>query len=390
MKKKLIPVLIVLVLAVAGYSSLRLMKKQDSNVIPVSGNIELTEVTVSFKLPGKLIERTVDEGDCVHKAMLLARLDRDQLSRQQERAQAQMISAESRLTQLRTSIQFQTENLAGQIAQREAELRQAQAVLGAMLAGSRAQDVEQAKAQAEAARTAYDKAKKDWERAQTLFKNEDISASDFDRFKSAYESASAGLKQANERLNLVVEGPRKEDIDAGRAQVERARAALRVAEASRLDLRRMQEETQSRRAEIEQARADAGVVASQLSDTVAVSPIDGVVLVKSAEVGEVLAAGTPVLTIGDLEHPWLRAYINEQDLGRVKIGSKVRVTTDSFPGKVYRGRVSFISSQAEFTPKQIQTKDERVKLVYRVKIDVENANGELKSNMPADAEIVLN
>jgi len=121
---------------------------------------------------------------------------------------------------------------------------------------------------------------------------------------------------------------------------------------------------------------------------VAVSPIDGVVLTKAAEVGEVLAAGTAVITVGDLDHPWLRAYINERDLGRVNLGDKVKVTTDSFPGKVYWGRISFISSEAEFTPKQIQTKEERVKLVYRIKIDLENLNHELKSNMPADAEIL--
>jgi HlyD family secretion protein len=111
--------------------------------------------------------------------------------------------------------------------------------------------------------------------------------------------------------------------------------------------------------------------------------------VKSAEVGEVLAAGTTVVTIGDLDHPWLRGYINETDLGRVKLGQKVSVISDSFPGKAYQGRISFIASEAEFTPKQIQTPQERVKLVYRVKIDVENPNRELKSNMPVDAEIRL-
>jgi HlyD family secretion protein len=117
--------------------------------------------------------------------------------------------------------------------------------------------------------------------------------------------------------------------------------------------------------------------------------VDGVVLVKSADVGEVLASGTTIVTVGDIDHPWLRGYVNETDLGRVKLGSKVKVTTDSYPGKVYDGRVTFISSDAEFTPKQIQTAEERVKLVYRVKIEMDNPRHELKSNMPADAEIVL-
>ena len=112
------------------------------------------------------------------------------------------------------------------------------------------------------------------------------------------------------------------------------------------------------------------------------------VLVKYADPGEVLAAGTTVVTIGDMKKPWLRGYINETDLGRVKIGSAVAVKTDSYPDKTYQGRVTFISSEAEFTPKQIQTPDERVKLAYRIKIEIDNPDGELKANMPADAEIV--
>jgi len=154
-------------------------------------------------------------------------------------------------------------------------------------------------------------------------------------------------------------------------------------------MKRREQELPARQAEIARSRANLALIDSQLSDTVAASPVDGVVLVKSADVGEVLAPGTTVVTVGDIDHPWLRGYINETDLGRVKIGSMARVTTDSYPGKVYNGRVTFIASEAEFTPKQIQTQQERVKLVYRIKVEVGNPRHELKSNMPADAEIVL-
>jgi HlyD family secretion protein len=131
------------------------------------------------------------------------------------------------------------------------------------------------------------------------------------------------------------------------------------------------------------------MIDSQLADTIVSSPVDGVVLVKAADVGEVLAPGTTVVTVGDIDHPWLRGYVNETDLGKIKLGAKAKVTTDSYPGKVYQGRVTFISSEAEFTPKQIQTEQERVKLVYRIKIEMDNPRRELKENMPADAEIVL-
>ena len=157
-----------------------------------------------------------------------------------------------------------------------------------------------------------------------------------------------------------------------------------------MDIKRRQEDVTGKQAEIEREKAQIALIDSQLNDTTAVSPITGVVLVKSTDVGEVVAPGTAIVTVGDIDHPWVRAYINEKDLGRVKLGSKVRVTTDAYPGKVYDGHVSFIASEAEFTPKQIQTTEERVKLVYRIKIDVDNPQHELKSNMPADAEILVN
>jgi HlyD family secretion protein len=222
-----------------------------------------------------------------------------------------------------------------------------------------------------------------------LHKNDDISTSQFDQYRMRFDATAAALRQSQERLSLVVAGPRKEEIDGVRAQVDQARANLQLTEASRLELRRMEQELQTRHAQVEQARAQVAVMDAQLADSVATSPVDGVVLVKSSEAGEILAAGTTFVTIGESDRPWLRGYIGEQDLGRVKLGAKVKVTTDSYPGKVYWGRVTFISSEAEFTPKQIQTPEERVKLVYRVKIEVENPLRELKLNMPAEAEILL-
>ncbi len=362
--------------------------KNNSGPIKLSGNIEMTEVNMAFKIPGKLVERTVDEGDRVQAGQVIGRLDAQQYRDTRSREEAGLASAESQLTQLRTGIDYQRSSLEAETALRRAELRQAQARLDELLAGSRQQEIQQSQAGADAARSEYERAAKDWERAQTLIKNDDISRAQFDQYRMRYDSAAAQLKQAEQGFALVKEGPRKEQIESARAQVGRAEAAVRLAEAAKIDLKRRQEEIVTRRAEIERGRAQVGIADSQLNDTVITSPVSGVVLVKAAEVGEVLAPGTSVVTIGDLDHPWLRGYIAERDLGRVKLGQKVKVTTDSYPGKTYWGNVSFISSEAEFTPKQIQTPDERVKLVYRIKVDVANPQHELKSNMPADAEIL--
>jgi len=388
MKKILIPVVVLAAAGIAFYAFHASGRNTDGRIV-VSGNIELTEVNLGFKTAGRLIERTVDEGDLVKKGQLIARLDRDQLTAQRDSLAAALASAQDQLAQAETSLAWQKETLAADIEQRRGDLAATQARLAEMKNGSRPQEVQEAKAAVEAAQSEFDRAKKDWDRAQTLFKNDDISASQYDQYRNHWESADAALKQANQRAALVYAGPRAEQVDGAAAQVLHSKGALKMAEANALEMKRREQELSTRRAEIERSRANLAQVDAQLADTLVTSPVDGVVLVKSADVGEVLAAGATVVTIGDVQHPWLRAYINETDLGKVKLGSKARITTDSYPGKIYDGRVSFISSEAEFTPKQIQTQAERVKLVYRIKIEVDNPRQELKSNMPADAEIVL-
>jgi HlyD family secretion protein len=365
------------------------MGSSQTGRIVVSGNIEMTEVNIAFKTAGRLIERTVDEGDGVKKAQIVARLDRDQLMAERERESAGLESAETQLAQSETSLAWEKANLAADIEQRQADLGSNEAHLAELKNGARPQEKLDARAAVEAAQSEVDRAQRDWDRSQTLYKNDDISTAQFDQYRNRWESAEAALKSMTEREALVLAGPRAEVIKAQQGQVERARAALKMAEANALEMKRREQDLATRRAEIARARASLALIDSELADTIAISPVDGVVLVKAADVGEVLAPGTTVVTVGDIDHPWLRGYVNETDLGKVKLGAKAKVTTDSYPGKVYPGRVTFISSEAEFTPKQIQTEQERVKLVYRIKIEMDNPRRELKSNMPADAEIVL-
>jgi HlyD family secretion protein len=360
-----------------------------SDSLKLYGNIELTQVDMAFKISGRVSGLEVSEGDAVRQGMVLARLDTTQLESQKNRDQAALVTAASLVPPLQTSIERQKATLAAETELRRAQLAQAEAALRDLQAGSRAQEIQQAKALVEEATSQHQQARNDWERAQVLHKNDDISTAQLDQYRSRFDTSAAALRQAEERLALVIEGPRKEQVEGARAQVAQARANQQLTEASRLELKRMEQELQTRRAQVEQARAQVAVIDAMLADAVAIAPVDGIVLVKSAEAGEVLAPGTTFATIGALDRPWLRAYIGEQDLGRVKLGAKVKVTTDSYPGKVYWGKVTFISSEAEFTPKQIQTPEERVKLVYRVKIEVENPQQELKLNMPAEAEILL-
>jgi len=389
MKNRILILLLIIGVAGAAVYAFRGMRKAPDNRLMISGNIELNEVTIAFKTAGQLVERAVNEGDAVTKGQVLARLDRGQLLAQRDRETAGLASAESQLAQAQTAVEFQRATMAADIETRRADVGSAEARLAELQNGARPQEKQDAKAAVEAAASEAARAQRDWERAQTLYKNDDISTAQYDQFRSRFESTQAALKQAGERQALVEAGPRVEQVNAQAGQVARARGAVKLAEASAIELRRREQELATRRAEIARSRASIAVIDQQLGDMSVASPVDGVVLVKAADPGEVLAPGATVVTVGDIDHPWLRGYINETDLGKVKLGSRVRVTTDSYPGKTYNGRISFISSQAEFTPKQIQTQQERVKLVYRVKVEVKNPSRELKSNMPADAEILL-
>ncbi|HTC35527.1 MAG TPA: HlyD family efflux transporter periplasmic adaptor subunit [Bryobacteraceae bacterium] len=390
MKRFILPtILLVALAAAAGIYIYGRLHPKNTNTLSVSGNLELTQVDISFKVPGKLIQLNVDEGYFVKKGQVIARIDRDQVDSQRARDEASLHNSQSQYDQMETSVQWQRRSLESDVALRTAELHASQARLAALVAGSRPQEIQESRAAMADAKAQHDQAQADWDRAQDLFKNDDISKQQYDQYRMRLDSTAAVLRQSDERLGLVVEGPRKEDIDAARADVVRAQAAVESAQANRLELKRREQDVFAHRADVSRARAQVAITDTQINDTFVTAPIDGVVLVKSAEVGEVLAAGTTVVTIGDIDHPWLRAYINETDLGRVKYGQPASLATDSFPGKSYPGRISFIASEAEFTPKQIQTNEERVKLVYRIKIDVDNRTHDLKSNMPVDAQIQI-
>lgn len=388
MKKIIFVVVVIAVLGAAALLAYRSLHPEATNRIVISGNIELAQVDIAFKTSGRLIERTVNEGDAVQKGMVIARLDREQLLHQRDTAVAALSTAVAQLSESQSALKWQRETMEADLQLRNADLSAAQSQLLQLNNGARPQEIQESQAAVSAAQSQYDQAKKDWDRAQTLYKNDDISTSQFDQFHARFEGAEANLKQIKEHAGMIQAGPRAETIEGAKAQVERARASLRVGQANSIETKRREQDIVARQGDIERAKSQIALIDSQLADTIAVSPINGVVLVKAADVGEVLAPGTSVVTVGDIDHPWLRAYVREQDLGRVKLGDKVRVTTDSFRDKVYDGHISFISSDAEFTPKQIQTSEERVKLVYRIKIDVDNPRHELKSNMPADAEIL--
>jgi HlyD family secretion protein len=193
----------------------------------------------------------------------------------------------------------------------------------------------------------------DERRVSALWGQGVVSRDDFDRVTTALKQSDAILQR-----DRALGEARARDIEVARAGVRSAREQLRLARIL-------------------------------LGYTVLRAPFAGVILVRQAELGEVMLPGTPVVTLADLDHVWLRAYVRETDLGRIRWGQAAVIRTDTYSDRRYSGRVSFISSKAEFTPKSVETHAERVTLVYRIRIDVENPAHQLKPGMPADAAIAL-
>ncbi len=346
--------------------------------IRVSGNIEVTEAEVSFKIPGRVQKREVNEGERVTNGQEVAKLDSAELQQQVAVRDAEAQAAEAALRELEAGTRPE------QIKQAQAGMEAAKAALDELLAGARPQELESAKSELAAAQADAKRTTGDLDRIKSLYDQKVVSTQMRDNARAASDVAESRLRVAQERLALVQEGPRKETIDRARAMLREAEEQYELAKKGP-----RQETIDQARARVKAAKEALEVAKIQLSNATLASPLTGMVLSENVEDGEFVSPGMPVVTVADIEHPWLRAYINETDLGKVKVGQKVDVTTDTFPGKIYEGTITFISPQAEFTPKSVQTDKERVKLVYRVRIEIANPNLELKPGMPADGVILV-
>jgi HlyD family secretion protein len=239
---------------------------------------------------------------------------------------------------------------------RRAELAGAEAMLAELEAGARPQEITVAEAAVHSAQAELDRATIE-ARRQSELRADNVSAErELEVARTQLAVAEARVGDAAARLALLREGARKETIAQARARVAQARAAVELAQ-------------------------------TQVSNAVLTAPFSGVVLERHIEPGEFVAAGAPIVTAADTSRVWLRAYVNQTDLGRIKLGQTVDVRTDTFPDKVYSGRLTFISDEAEFTPKTVQTAKERVTLVFRIKVELDNNSGELKPGMAADATL---
>ncbi len=297
-----------------------------ANALFASGTVEATDADLGFLRPGRIDAVDVAEGTRVAPGARLARLDARELEAQVDAARAALAAAEARLAELN--------------------------------AGSRAQELAAARAAVDAATQRVAEAERDASRANTLFEGGAISRQAMQRAATMLDLARADLEQAEQRLALLREGPRAETIAAQRSVVEQARAQLALAEAT-------------------------------YGYAVIEAPFAGVVTTRHREPGEAVAAGTPVVTLLDPDDRWVRIYVREDAIGRVRLGANAEIRSDTYPERVYAGEVVFIGTEAEFTPRNVQTTEERTKLVYPVKVRITgDPELELKPGVPADVTIL--
>jgi membrane fusion protein YbhG len=411
-----------------------------SATIAGSGTIETIQVDVAPKVSGRIQALLVNDGDRVKAGEPIAQIEKIDAQLALQQAQANLEAAQARLKLAQASYALQRDVNASGIGEARAQVQASAARVpqSVVLAGMQAQSVsaqfDAATAHLRAASAALDTARAtlasasadvqtmqaasqlaqaNLKRSQQLYHEGGISAQEFDTSRSAAQSANAqvtsaiarraasaeqvaaaeaNLREAHANLDLAIASEqsvavKQLDVTASSAQLSQSKAALSGAQAQGHALDQRRADIDLAKADVAQAAAAAAVAQRQLNETTLYAPFDGIVLSHSVEVGDLVVPQTTVMTISDVDHPYLDLYATEADLARVKVGQPVDVTIDGAPGRVFAGRVTSIRTTAEFTPSNVQTKEQRAELVFRVRIDLPNPDGTLKAGMPADGVI---
>lgn len=385
MKKRLIIILFLATLL--GIGTLVYLRQHEAQEMELyySGTIEAKQAELAFQVNGKIVELLVNEGQKVTKNQILAKLDHSEFLARRTQAQANLNSSIKALQQKEAILDLYKSTLPEEVARAEAAVIALEAQLNDLKAGSRYQEIERARLACNAAQITMEQARKDKERFERLYQEGTVSEKERDAAALRFETTFKEYERSKETLDLLKEGYRKETIKAAEARLAEGKAFLKQAKSNLKKITAAKSEVEVAAAQKKAAKAALEVSEIQLGYTVLKAPFDGIITSRNIEPGEVVSPGREVLSIADMSTVDLKVFVGETEIGKIKPGQKVDVKTDTFPGKIYNGVVSFISPEGEFTPKIIQTHKERVKLVYLVKISIPNPDLELKSGMPADA-----
>jgi HlyD family secretion protein len=407
--------LVLVVVGLAAWAGWRFYEdRAPTDRLFASGSIQATEIDVSPKVAGRIIRLVVNEGDRVRAGQVLAELEPQEATAQVMQAQAAVAQAEAQVAQGQQAVLSQQQATIAQVSQAAAQVTaagtgipQSETALAIQeqtsrqaVAAAEAQ-LRAAEAQVGSARSTLVTARNNLSRQRTLFGEGAVAATQVDAVQAAYDAAVAQNQSAADavtqtqaavasaRASLMQVEIQRKAVEAARANLAQAEAGLRNAESGYTVVAQRRQALAAAQAALAQTRATLDYVRVIAGHNVIAAPRDAVVQTRNVEEGEVVAAGTPLYTLIDLRDIWLRAYVPEDQIARVKVGQIAHVSIDSFPGRVFEGRVEEISSRGEFTPGNVQTREDRVKLAFSVKIRLTNSDDRLKPGMPADAEIVV-
>lgn len=350
-----------------------------------SGTIEVRQANLAFQTPGRVTEVLVDEGQAIRTDQLLARLDPAVFEAAVAQADAAVTQSRANLKVLKAALSLKQVVLPVEIKRAEAVVRGLEYQYRELSDGYRPQEIAKARLNVSDAQSALEKARKDKQRADQLFKEKLMSASLRETQERRYQNAGNQYRLALENLNLIEEGARKESVAASQARLAEGRAALLLARSNLMQIDVAEREVEVAHARVMAAVAVLDQARLQRAYTELKAPFSGILTSRNIEPGEVVSVGREVLSVADLSQVDLKIFVEGTEIGRVKPDQTVSVRIDTYPDKRYAGRVAYISPESEFTPKIIQTQKERVKLVYLVKITLPNPDLDLKPGMPADA-----
>lgn len=375
-KKTLLLVAVVLVGLVigTGYAVWKMVEERGEFV--VSGIIEADDIHVGSKVGGRVLKVVAQEGKSVKAGDVLVLLEPDEADASLAEAQATLRQAEAKLALLMAGYRQE------EIEQAEAAMKQDQAELEQLLSGPRPQEIDQARADWLAAKTQFDNAERFKRRMEELIERNLIARQDYDDAKTKAEEAEQRMQSARERYDLLLAGTRKEEIARARQRLAEAEAKLRQL---RSGFRK--EEIAQARAGVEMARARVRLLKTQLDESVIKAPVDAVVDVLDLEPGDLVGAGKAVATLIRTGSLWVRAYVPEERLGFVRPGVEVKVRVDSFPSRDFSGVIRRVHRQAEFTPRNVQTWEERVLQVFQTEVVIDDPDQVLRPGMNADVRI---
>ncbi len=375
--RKIIILAIAAISIVAGVATWKYLSSRAApGELVLSGTVEADEIHVGSKVGGRIAEVMVREGQTVKRGDVILKFESFDLDAKRADAAAALRQAEASLEK------FVNGSRPEEIAAARAQAEAARMNLEIARNGPRRQEIEAARAELDAAEADFEIARTSLSRIERLTRSGVTSRQDYDSAKAVFDRAAARRESARQRLGLLEAGTRSEEIERAERQYKQAQANLELVERGS-----RREDIAAARASVERARAVLQQIETQLGELEVRSPADAFIEVFQVRPGDLILPNSPVATLIEVDRLWVRVYVPSPELGHAQLGKEVALYVDTFGREAFSGRIEHISSRGEFTPRNVQTRDERAHQVFAVRVRVDNSSGRLRAGMAADVVI---